>query len=370
MKLKGKVKFVNKDRSLFFSTLKKRVDEHFDVNKVSKNANGVMILKSVALLSIYILPFLYILLYQPPFALSLVLWFVMGLGVAGIGMSIMHDANHGAYSSSPNVNSLLGYSLNLVGGTVENWKYQHNILHHTYTNVVPMDEDIQDRLVVRLSPHTQVRALHRFQWIYAFFFYGILTLYWVLLKDFVQYVSFIRSGVNTNAKSANRIWFMKMILMKIIYLFVFLVVPVKYFNIPFSQVIAGFLLMHFTAGLILTVIFQLAHTVEGTTHPLADENGVIENDWAIHQLQTTVNFSRNNKWLSWYVGGLNFQVEHHLFPRICHVHYPDIAPIVKRTAEEFGLVYMENESFGHALQSHVATLQRFGRLPDINEAIG
>ncbi len=370
MRLKQKVKFVNKDKSLFFPTLKKRVDEYFETNSLSKTANSRMVLKTAALLGMYIIPFVLLLVFRPTFGTSMFLWFVMGLGVAGIGMSIMHDANHGAYSNDERVNKLLGYSLNLVGGTVENWKYQHNILHHTYTNVVPMDEDIKDRLVVRLSPHTKVRTLHRFQWIYAFFFYSILTLYWVLLKDFVQYFSFVQSGVNTKTKADNRVWFVKMLAMKAVYLFVILAVPIKFFHIPPGQVVSGFLLMHFTAGLILTVIFQLAHTVEGTTHPLADENGVIENDWAIHQLQTTVNFSRKNKWLSWYIGGLNYQVEHHLFPRICHVHYPNIAPIVKNTAEEFGLVYMENPSFQEALQSHINTLQRFGRLPDINEAIG
>ena len=148
-----------------------------------------------------------------------------------------------------------------------------------------------------------------------------------------------------------------------------LVVPVMVFGIPFAVVISGFLLMHFAAGLILTTVFQLAHTVEGTSHPLPDQFGNIENSWAIHQVNTTVNFSRHNKWISWYVGGLNFQIEHHLFPRVCHVHYPAIAPIVKQTAEEFGLTYMENETFGAALRSHISTLQRFGRLPSMNEAI-
>lgn len=128
--------------------------------------------------------------------------------------------------------------------------------------------------------------------------------------------------------------------------------------------------MHFTAGLVLTIIFQLAHSVEGTTHPVPDETGIIARDWAVHQLETTVNFSAGNKWLSWYVGGLNYQIEHHLFPKICHVHYPQIAPIVKQTAEEFGLVYQEHPTFWSALQSHVAALKRFGGIPDLNEGIG
>ncbi|MPR31963.1 fatty acid desaturase family protein [Salmonirosea aquatica] len=370
MKQKGKVRFVNKDKNLFFPTLKKRVDDYFTEKCLSKHADNQMVIKTVVLLSAYILPFLFILMFNPPFILSLFLWLLMGFGIGGIGMSIMHDANHGAYSASESINKWMGHTINLAGGGVLNWKLQHNVLHHMYTNVVPMDEDIQDRLVVRLSPHTHVHGFHRFQWIYAFFFYGILTLYWVVAKDFVQFVTFTRSGVNTQTRRENANTLIRLILMKLAYFAVFFFIPVYFFDIAFGELLAGFLLMHFTAGLVLTVIFQLAHTVEGTDHPLANEKGIIENDWAIHQLQTTVNFSRSNKWLSWYVGGLNFQVEHHLFPRICHVHYPSIAPIVKQTAEEFGLVYLENESFNDAFQSHVSTLRRFGRLPDWNEAIG
>ena len=128
--------------------------------------------------------------------------------------------------------------------------------------------------------------------------------------------------------------------------------------------------MHFVAGVVLTVIFQLAHTVEGTSYPIPNEEGNIENHWAIHQLNTTVNFSRNSKIISWFVGGLNYQVEHHLFPNICHVHYPKISPIVKQTAEEFGIPYLENNSFTDAILSHIRALRKFGKIPDINEAVG
>ena len=369
MKLKGSVKFVNKDKSLFFPTLKKRIDDYFSSNALSKHANATMVLKTIILIAAYLVPFVVLLLFQPSLPVSLLLWIIMAFGMSGIGMSIMHDANHGAYSSKSWINSAMGYTLNLAGAAVLNWKLQHNVLHHTYTNVVPMDEDIRDRYVVRLSPHTPVRWFHKIQWIYAFFFYGILTLYWVLLKDFLQHFSFVKTGVNKQSRTENRLTLLKFTLMKIVYLGLLFIVPVVYFGIPFYEILLGFLTMHFFAGMILTVIFQLAHTVEGTHHPVANENGIIESDWAIHQLQTTVNFSRNNKLLSWYIGGLNFQIEHHLFPKICHVHYPAIAPIVKQTAEEFGLTYMENESFNHALRSHIATLQRFGQI-DLNEAIG
>jgi linoleoyl-CoA desaturase len=205
-----------------------------------------------------------------------------------------------------------------------------------------------------------VKPIQKLQVVYAFILYGILTLYWVVAKDMVQFVKYTANKVNNNTFNQNVVTLIRMTLAKLIYLFVFFFVPVYFFNFSFLQIFTGFMVMHFFAGLILTVVFQLAHTVEGTSHPLPNEQGIIENDWAIHQMNTTVNFSRSNKIISWYVGGLNFQVEHHLFPRICHVHYPEIAHIVKQTAEEYGVPYLENKTLGDALKSHVITLRRFG----------
>ncbi|MDX5482776.1 MAG: fatty acid desaturase, partial [Hymenobacteraceae bacterium] len=230
---------------------------------------------------------------------------------------------------------------------------------------------IDDMVFMRFSPHTNVRFYHRLQWAYAFLFYGLLTLYWVILKDFVQFFRFIRNGVNANSKAENRVAFSKIIVFKVLYFFSLLVAPTLIFGIPFLQVLLGFLLMHFVSGIILSTVFQLAHTVEGTSHPLPCGSGIIENDWAIHQLNTTANFSRKSRLISWYVGGLNFQIEHHLFPRICHVHYPAIADIVKETAEEFGIPYLENKTLLKAIRSHIATLHRFGRLqqPKLSEVM-
>lgn len=365
------VRFIDKDKdkNQFFSTLRKRVDEYFRTNNISKHYNAQMVIKTVILLSAYLIPFACLLIFTPSFGISLLLWTLMGFSLAGIGMSVMHDANHGAYSSSHRVNYWLGHTLNLLGGSVFNWKMQHNLLHHTYTNIVHLDDDIDDKLVMRFNPHSRVKWYHKLQFIYAFFFYGILTIYWVLLKDFVQYKRYTREGINKNTPKENVITMVKIIASKVIYFLVFFVMPIVVFKIPFMQLFTGFMLMHFIAGIVLTVVFQLAHTVERTSHPRPDENGTVENNWAVHQMNTTVNFSRYNKWISWYVGGLNFQVEHHLFPTICHVHYPAISEIVKKTAEEYNVPYLENDTFMDALNSHIRTLKRFGKLPDINEAL-
>jgi linoleoyl-CoA desaturase len=367
---KKQVKFVtNQHNATFFPILKQRVDSYFIDNNISKHFNTTMVVKTVVLLAAYIVPFIVLLWLQPSFWVGSLLWILMGLGMAGVGMSVMHDANHGAYTASKTANRWIGYSLNLFGGMCYNWQLQHNVLHHTYTNITHLDDDIQDKAILKMSPHTPVKNVHRFQYIYAVLFYAIVTLYWALAKDFAQYIRYRKTGVNTNSKRQNAVLLTKMIAIKVVYLFAFFGVPALV-GLPFYQVLAGFLLMHFTAGIILTVVFQLAHTVEDTTHPMPTAQGTIENSWAIHQLNTTVNFSRHNKLLSWYLGGLNYQVEHHLFPRICHVHYPEIAHIVKSTAEEFGVPYLENPTFAIALRSHFSTLKRFGNLPTMDEAIG
>jgi len=325
-----------------------------------------MVLKTMAMLSLYLLPFVAIVFIDMPFWSALILWSIMGVGLAGIGMSVMHDANHGAYSKSEKWNKWIGYSLNLLGGAAENWKYQHNILHHTYTNVSGMDDDIDPKKILRFSPHNTHHKPHRYQWYTAFLFYSILTLYWVVAKDLVQYKRYKKVGLNKNDNTQNRNWLVRVTLFKILYLAAIFLLPTLVAGIPFYQVLIGWIVMHLVAGTILSVIFQLAHVVEETTFPVPDNSGSIENSWAVHQLETTMNFSRKNKVLSWYIGGLNYQVEHHLFANICHVHYPAIAPIVKQTAEEFGIAYLEKETFWQALVSHTRMLKKLGA-PTLDE---
>lgn len=365
-----RVTFVSKDKNKFYKTLRSRVDNYFVENGISKHGNWKMVLKSVIMLSFFIFPFLSLLYFQPGWTGSIAIWFTMGLAMAGIGMSIMHDAIHNAYSSSKFWNNLFGYTLNLVGASKQNWRLQHNILHHTYTNITDLDDDIADKGILKLSPHSHShREIHRFQKTYAFFLYAITTLYWIVVKDFVQYFRYTKDGVNPNSEKQNKIFFIKLVTLKTIYYATYIGLPI-FLGIPVVQVLAGFLIMHFVAGIVLTTIFQMAHNVEETDFPLPDEEGNIQNDWAIHQMNTTVNFSKDNKFLSWYVGGLNYQVEHHLFSKICHIHYPAISPIVKETAEEFGVPYLQNGSFKSALKSHINFLEEIGRLPDLNDAIG
>lgn len=350
----------------FYSVLNQRVNEYFKTENLSRSGNAEMFIKTVFMFLLYLIP--YVLMITGVVSniwFMLLLCGVMGVGIGGIGLSVMHDANHGAYSSKPWLNTLLGLSLNVVGGNAFNWKVQHNVLHHTYTNIHDVDEDISPRGVLRLSPHGEWKSFHRFQHWYAWFFYGLMTLVWVLVKDYARIQKYQRDGLVRKQKTTIGTEWAILILSKATYAFYVFVVPALVLSLAWWQILVGFLVMHYIAGFILAVIFQPAHVIDGTDYPLPDDNGKMDNSWAIHQLYTTTNFANNSRFFSWYVGGLNFQVEHHLFPGVCHVHYRKIAKIVRHTAEEFGLPYKSERTFLDALRGHARLLKQLGARPVI-----
>jgi linoleoyl-CoA desaturase len=275
----------------------------------------------------------------------------------------MHDANHGAYSKKKWINTLVGYSLNMVGANSFNWKLQHNVMHHTYTNVHDEDEDISPRGVLRLEPHAPWKKIHKYQFVYAWFLYGLMTLVWLFYKDFYRIVKYHKTGLakKQNANIVNE-W-MILIATKLIYIGYIFVIPTVFTALAWWQVILGIVIMHYIAGFLLAIIFQPAHVIEGTSYPLPDADLTLENNWTVHQLLTTSNFGNKSRWFTWYVGGLNFQIEHHLFPNICHVHYSKVSAIVKQTAHEFGLPYRSARTFAEALVSHARILKQLGQQP-------
>lgn len=355
------IRFNTKDRPDFHKVLRKRVNKHFKDNNISKYANSAMVFKTVFMVSLYLIPFILMLtLFQNSNLGVLLMFFLMSLGMSGIGLSVMHDANHGAYSKNQKVNKWIGYLLILLGGSDLNWRIQHNVLHHTYTNIEDYDEDIETQ-VFRMSPTQEHKPLHRFQAYYATFFYALMTFYWLVSKDvegaFRYNKKDLLKGQGFTLKSA----LISIILQKIVYISVFIVLPILVLNVSTGLVIGGFLMMHAISGIILAYVFQPAHVIEETDFYVPDENLSVESNWAIHQLRTTSDFAQNSKLFSWYVGGLNYQVEHHLFPNICHVHYKDIAGIVKETAEEYGVPYHSHPTFYAALKSHFSILNRLGK---------
>jgi len=357
------------ERADFFTTLNHRVNDYFKSAEIARHANTEMRIKTVFMYVLYLAPYVLMLTGVVSNVWGmLAMCFLMGTGIAGIGLSVMHDANHGSYSTKRWVNDLLGYSLNLVGGNAFNWKVQHNVLHHTYTNIHDVDEDISPRGVLRMTPYSDWKPIHQFQHMYAWFLYGLMTLVWVFIKDFVRIVRYERDGLVKKQKADIHQEWTVLLVTKVLYFAYILVIPMIILQIVWWQWLIGFLLMHYVAGFILAVIFQPAHVIDGTEYPLPDEDGRMDNSWAIHQLYTTTNFANNSNVFSWYVGGLNFQIEHHLFPNVCHVHYRKIAGIVKQTAHEFDLPYKSEPTFIHALSGHARLLKELGKKPVLQTA--
>jgi linoleoyl-CoA desaturase len=236
-------------------------------------------------------------------------------------------------------------------------------MHHTYTNIHDHDEDISPRGVLRLSPDSKWKKIHRYQFIYAWFLYGLLTIVWVVLRDFMRTARYQKEGLLKKYSGAITKEWLILIATKILYVGYTVIIPLIFTSLSLWQIVLGVVAMHYLAGFILAIIFQPAHVVEGTEYPMPDEDNMLENNWAIHQLRTTTNFGNKSRWFSWYVGGLNFQIEHHLFPNICHVHYRKISKIVQSTALEFGLPYKKFNTFLGALKGHTRLLKQLGAKP-------
>ncbi|UTW63731.1 acyl-CoA desaturase [bacterium SCSIO 12741] len=349
-----------KDRD-FLKTIRKRVNEHFKSNDISRFANSTMVVKTIVMFALYLIPFLCIIsgLFTNYWVIFL-FWMIMGIGKSGIGLSVMHDANHGAYSRNPRVNRLLGLSMNIIGANAEVWKLQHNVLHHTYTNVDQIDDDINAPSFLRFTPYQELRPIHRFQFLYFWFFYGISILARVTFREYFRAYKFKKMGL-TPKPGQFRELMVSLVIWKVIYFGLFLALPIWLSPVPVGFTILCFVIMHFIVGLTLSMVFQSAHVLPNCEIHQSNESGDLENSWIAHELKTTSNFAPNSKVLSWFIGGLNFQIEHHLFPNICHVHYKSISKIVEQTAREFDLPYNSYPSFTRASMEHVKLLYDLGR---------
>lgn len=356
------VRFDNSKQKDFVNELNRRVNQYFSDNNISKFANFNMVVKTIFMFLLYFSPF--ILILTQVFSsnwMFFILEILMGFGLAGIGLSIMHDANHGAYSKNKTINKILGYCLNMIGGNALGWRIQHNVLHHTFTNVVGLDEDIEGvSFLLRFTKEQKRSRLHRFQFLYAWFLYGLMTIEWVLVKDFKD----IKRYNDRKLLVAQQTSFGKelgiLILSKVIYFTILIGLPLLLTDYSFWKILLGFLTMHYVGGLILSLIFQSAHVQVGAEFK-NNENPKIEENFYVHQLSTTVNFSKKSRVFSWYIGGLNYQIEHHLFPNICHVHYRKISDIVKNTASEYSVPYHEIKTFAEAVFLHHKMLYNLGK---------
>lgn len=342
----------------FHAELKRRINEYFSKEGKPPTGNFNLYLKAFILTISFFAVYIHLVFFTPVTWMAIVECMLLGGLTAAIGFNIMHDGMHGSFSRYKWVNELAGLSLNFLGANNFMWRSKHNIIHHTYTNIEGVDDDIEAKPLLRLCETQKYYKIHRFQHWYFWAAYSLLYIWWVFFTDYKKY--FLRRIGPTplpKMKLAEHISFWGF---KLLHAFVFMALPIM--MVGFEAWIIGFVIYGLVAGFILSIVFQLAHTVEDTHFPQANPvSGKMEDEWALHQLKTTANFATRNKLISWLVGGLNFQVEHHLFPRISHVHYPAISKIIRKACQDFGMPYIEYAHMRTAIVSHVTHLKNLSR---------
>jgi len=342
----------------FHSELKKRINAYFEQGGKSTTGNSTLFTKAIVLVVSFLAVYVHLVFFTPTPWLAIVESVVLGGLTAAIGFNVMHDGAHGSFSRYKWVNDLAALSVNFLGANNFMWKTKHNVIHHAYTNVDGIDDDLDAKPFLRLCEHQKYHKMHRYQHLYFWALYSLLYFWWVFVTDYKKYVR--KKVGNMPLKKMSTTDHISFWSFKVVHLALFIALPI--YTVGFMPWLIGFLVSGLFAGFILSIVFQLAHTVEHTHFPIADvETGKMEDEWAVHQLKTTANFATRNKLISWWIGGLNFQIEHHLFPKISHVHYPELSKIIKKACADFGVPYIEYPRMRLAVASHVSYLKHLGR---------
>lgn len=355
----SKVTFNNK-KKLFYNSLKADVDNYFSQQHIKKTGDLRLYSKAIILFTISISLYLTLLLVPMPMVWGIIASLFFGFTLASVGFNVMHDACHGAYSSKNWVNTTLGLTLNALGGNAFIWKFKHNIIHHTYVNVDGIDDDIAKSPIMRQCSTQKWVPAHRFQHIYVVLVYAISTFAWIFLMDFTKYFKgkVASTPMQKMSKKEHFIFWTS----KAFYVLFYILIPVYF--VGWQAWAIGFTFMHVAMGLTLALVFQLAHVVEHAEFETAGvEPKMIENEWAAHQVISSCNFAPRNLLVNWVVGGLNYQVEHHLFPRISHIHYRAISNIVRKNCEQFNLPYNQYPTMWQAIVSHFRMMKELGKKP-------
>lgn len=351
----AKVSFKSGERT-FYSSVKNSVEQHFTSHDLQKTGNWKLYLKAAILFPLSIAIYIFLLTSSYTSLLGISLCIILGFSLVSIAFNVMHDACHGSYSSRKWVNELLSLTMNALGSNAFIWKIKHNVVHHTYTNIDGVDDDIAKSPLLRQCTTQKWVPAHRFQFVYMFLLYSFSTILWVFLTDLVKYFSrkIVVTDMKISVKEHIIFW-----ISKVLYVGFYVALPVV--CVGWQGWLIGYLIVNIVMGLTLSLVFQLAHVVEKTSFEEAGEKSkVIDSEWAVHEVKTTANFAVKNKIISWFVGGLNFQIEHHLFPRVSHIHYPQISKIVKQQCELFNLPYHNYKTMSGAILSHVRVMKNLG----------
>lgn len=343
------------DRDDFSEELRLEVKDYFISNNIGVTGDYRLFLKTAILLTLAVATYTNLVFYTPsPIVAALEAAF-LGILFASIGFNVMHDASHQSYSSKKWINTLMVRTAEMMGASSLLWIIKHDGIHHMLTNT-EHDDDLDAGSVMRMHPGQKRLWFHRFQHWYASFAYMLLYLNWILWNDFKKYFSRkIHTTEIKEIKTSDHVTFWSGKVFHGVFM-----ITIPCYRLGFTSWLIGYLVFAFVLGFIMSIVFQLAHVVEKSTFPTSENGRIARPSWATIQVMETCDFGTKNKVLTWFLGGLNFQVVHHLFRHISHVHYPAIQPIVKRICEKYQIPYTEFPTL-HAIASHFRTLKRFGQ---------
>ena len=336
--------------------LNSSVDHYFKSRNISPKGNLSLVIKAGFFLSLFLL-FYTIVLYSTALKLNLFSLLIscaaLAVSIAGLGFNIMHEAAHGALSEHRIFNRLGRWLMECAGFSSYLYQISHCRIHHCHTNIYGVDGDISDVDIVRLSPRHTWKPIHRYQVFYTPFLYCFLTLVWVWWSDFVRILT------KTVGREPIRAFppkvLLKIFVNKCLHACLALVIPSLFLG--FSKALFCYVTTYMFLGCIFAFVFQLAHTHGSADWP---EKNIKNFDAFENQFLTAANFAVSNSLLSWLLGGLNFQLEHHMFPHISHVHYPQISQVVKKVCAEYGIEYPEVPTMRKAIFLHFSWLKQMG----------
>ena len=348
-----RLKFSGDNR--FHRELRRRVDADFQRRGCHQRDSASMIAKTAIILGTFALSYVALVFFAHSVWAGLLLAVLLGVAMAGIGFNIMHDGGHQSYSERRWVNKLMALTLDLVGGSSYIWQWKHARFHHTWVNVAGHDSDIDLGVLGRLSPEQPWRRWHRWQHLYLWILYGVTAIRWHVYGDFRDMIT---GTVGERPFERPHGWDLAgFVIGKLVFFTLAFGLPLIFHSI--GAVLLFYTITSAVAGVLLALVFQMAHVVEEADFPLPNAaSRQMDTPWAIHQLETTVDFARGNRVLGWLIGGLNFQIEHHLFPRISHVHYPAVARVVEAACHEYGVTYRTHRSFAAGIASHYRWLRQ------------
>jgi len=342
-------------KDLFAKELRVRIAQYFKENELSKYGNKEMYLKTIIATISWIGVYAWI-MSNTLTPIGLILVFTL-LGYINIFMAfnIGHDACHNAYSSKMWVNKLMSYSMNFIGANSYLFRQMHNA-HHMYVNIHGTDVTLETHGLFRFTPDEPYKPIHRFQHFYTPILYSLVAVHWAFIKDFKWFFGESHIGNNKNVQHPFN-EYVALLVSKTIYFTLHLILPFIFLEYEWWIIALGYLSTHILPGLTFALIFQVTHVYEGTHYPMPDQQGNIENNYAVHVLETTADFCRQNRLATWLMGGINIHVIHHIMPGICHVHYPALTRILIEVAQKHGIEYQENKTFWQAFVKHMRMLK-------------